>query len=121
MSLAIAVDRLTAIVEQENVALTAMDFSTSIALLEMKRSAIATFELAGKVTGEPRRLDEIARLRAAVLANKILIERAITVQRRVIETVLAVAPKRDTAPRYSADAGVARAFRTAPMTLLARA
>ncbi len=121
MSLAIAVNGLTAILEQENVALTALDFSTSTAMLDMKRSAIAAFELACKVADKPRRLDDIARLRTAVLANTALIERAITVQRRVIETVLAVAPKRDAAPGYRADAGLARAFRTAPMTLLARA
>ncbi len=120
MSLTIALDRLAAIMGRENAALTALDFNAATGLLDEKRAAIEVFEAERMCVASQPSLDAVAGLRAAALANAILIERAIAVQRRVIETVLAVARKRDAAPRYRADAGMARAGRAAPMTLLAR-
>lgn len=120
MSLTIAANRLTAILQQENAALTALDFQAATAFLDVKQAAIAAFEQARASAGVPLRMDEVTRLRAASFANATLVERAIAVQRRVIETVLAAASKREIAPRYRADAGIARARRTAPMALLAR-
>lgn len=121
MSLTIAANRLTAILQQENAALTALDFQAATSFLEAKQAAISAFELARKSAAEPLRMDAVSRLRAASFANATLVERAIAVQRRVIEMVLAAVPKRDTAPRYRADAGMACARRTAPMTLLSSA
>lgn len=121
MSLTITLHRLTAILRRENAALTALDFNAATGLLDEKRAAIEAFELAGRNAPGSPPLDAVAGLRSAALANATLIERAIAVQRRVIESVLAAARKRDAAPRYRADAGMARARHAAPMTLLARA
>jgi len=120
VSLIIALDRLAAIMQRENAALTALDFAAATGLLDEKQVAIEAFEPAGRNAPSFPPLDAVAGLRAAALVNAGLIERAIAVQRRVIETVLAAARKRDAAPRYQADAGMARARRPAPMTLLAR-
>ena len=115
-----AMERLATIVRSENAALAALDFNAALALLGSKHDAIGAFEAASKGGARPDEAD-LARLRDAALDNTALLERAIRVQRRVIETVLASLPPQDAPPRYCPNAAMARARRTAPMTLLARA
>ncbi len=119
-ALADAMKRLATIVRSENAALAALDFTAAFALLKPKQDAIGAFEAASKGGARPDEAD-LARLRDAALDNTTLLERAIRVQRSVIETVLAAVPPQDAAPRYCPNAAMARARRTAPMTLLARA
>ncbi len=105
--------RLADIIGQENQALRAMDLARAGTLLAAKQDATvcfvaaqpaATFEADG---GETRAL--AARLRALAAENRILLERAIAVQGRVIG-IVARAGRMElarAAPRYGAEGRLA--------------
>jgi hypothetical protein len=117
---------LAEILERENAALRAVDYTTASQLADAKARALGDLMdacwgsagLRGRQVTEARdlarRLDELA------AANRALLERAIVVQRRVIASVVRAIPKPAT-PRYAATGGLAQTVRLAPVALVARA
>ena len=91
---------------RENAALEALDLSGAVAVLPEKRRALALLTEADAVavTAEHRQAMEIAlrRLRALAGENRLLLERALTVQSRVIEIVASALPRAEPVRRYAA-------------------
>lgn len=119
---------------RENAALAAMDLPGAMLLLSAKQAQSAAFATAharaaaamadGKSLGENKALAETvgARLRDLADENKLLLERAIRVQGRVIGSIAQVLPRAlATAPRYDASGGIAGAARARPVALSAQA
>ena len=117
-----AVDALSAVLAQENAALTALDPRRAAGLLEAKRQATDALARAGTLhPGALPSRTAAERLRDLALENRRLLERAITVQGRVIGIVARAAARPVAAPRYAAHGGMARVGRTGPVALSARA
>lgn len=118
---------------QENKALAALDLPRAVTLLDRKRQATAAFiaaqaRAASTATAasarDARPLAEqvAAQLRDLADENKRLLERAITVQGRVIGTLARVVPRAlARAPRYNAGGAIADGPRPPPVALSARA
>jgi hypothetical protein len=124
-----AVGRLADTIARENLALGALDLPLAAGMLAEKAAAIAAFNAADSLAqrtgpymlaGRQREetLKQAERLRALAAENKILLERAIAVQGRVIGTIVAGA--KPAAQRYGAKGGL---YHGAPgaMALSARA
>lgn len=112
---------------QENAALKRLDFAAAAALLPAKESAIANLAAcAGNEPAEaapppsPEDLSAARHLAALAAENRALLERAITVQTRVIG-IIASAARQQTAPSYAADGRRGPAARTGAVTLSAQA
>lgn len=75
-----AVAALADVLARENAALAAMDMHGATALLAEKRAALAALEGAATGAREPA----LARLRQLAAENRVLLERAMAVQSRVI-------------------------------------
>lgn len=103
--LAAAAMRLAAVLEQENAALAALDLQSIGALLPEKRAATAAFAAARNAAeGEPkaeRLRPSAARLAALGAENRRLLERAMTVQTRIMGLVAQALPV-TAAPNYCA-------------------
>ena len=120
-----ATEQLVKTLEQENAALAALEMQRATSLLPAKMQALAAFEQAKEFLSS---LPEVAeerdtlsgRLRELVAENRRLLERAMTVQGRVIEIVVSAIPAEDLASRYGTPAK-AYGARTRPLTLSARA
>jgi hypothetical protein len=115
-------ERLAGVLEQENEALSRMDFSAAIALVPAKEAALAELTkhsissaMATAPTGLGQRLGELA------AENQTLLERAVAVQTRVVRIVArACTPHVDTA-QYNRDGNRAPMPRTAALALSTRA
>ncbi len=98
---------LADILQAENAALTALDLPRAASLFAAKTAAVAGFEAARAraanhpITGSAAR-DTANRLRDAVEQNRRLLERAITVQGRVLATIARAARNQATPPQYGA-------------------
>jgi hypothetical protein len=114
-----AARRLTGVLANENAALGAFDIRAATQLLDEKRGAAEAFVAASgdAVAGCG---DALGELLDAARANRLLLERAIAVQARVIGIVARAVP-RAVASGYGADGGLRGAHRTPPITLSARA
>ena len=119
---------------QENRALAALDLPRAVTLLEKKRLATAAFIAAQARAASAAHLPPPPAMRARVAEqvaaqlrdladeNKRLLERAITVQGRVIGTLARVVPRAlARAPRYNAGGAIACGPRPPPVALSARA
>lgn len=115
-----AAHTLTEVLVRENAALEAFDVQAAGRLLEDKRSAAEALSAAHAAAPAGKPGDAIARLRDAARENQTLLERAISVQTRVIGIVARAAGSRD-APRYGSDGGPRAEPRACPMSLWARA
>jgi hypothetical protein len=113
-----AAEALIAILTRENAALSAMDLTNATALLAGKQAATEALVQSGDVSSLDR--DTAERLRALARENQVLLERALTVQGRVI-TLIAGAGAGEQAPRYGAAGRLAAVQRIAPRALSARA
>lgn len=127
--LIIAAQRLTEALRAENEALARLDLNGAAALALPKQQASDAFAAAyaaasrtqSKAEGEDRaRAEELAgRLRELGTENRRLLERAIDLQSRVIETIAGAT--RPTGPGTYGDRGLNRDGRHVPLSLSARA
>lgn len=106
--------RLAAILEQENAALAALDFPRAIALLPEKQEAVRLFS-------DPPPNSVPDHLRDLADTNRRLLERAMAVQGRVIELVVAALPQQAAAGRYTPAGSAQRGGASVAFALLARA
>jgi len=106
----------------ENRALAVLDFAGAVALLGAKQRATEAF-VAAATPVDMRNQNAVAtRLRELAVENKRLLERAVTVQGRVIGAIVRAIPKAvGAAPRYGAGGAFAGATRIRPIALSARA
>ena len=106
-----AAELLADTLEAENAALAALDLPAAAALLEEKRRATQSLCSAGPVDAAHRHDAEqaIDRLRRLSEQNRVLLERAIAVQGRVIEIVASAAVQACAVPRYGACGPIADA------------
>ena len=117
--------RLADTLVRENAALDALDLSGAVALLPEKRQALAVLSQADG-SGLPREMrpameTALRRLRDLAGENRRLLQRALTVQTRVIEVIAGALPRTEPAGRYAAPGTRARAGRPAAWSLVARA
>jgi hypothetical protein len=96
---------LADLLEAENAALTALDLPRAAGMLAAKNAAVATFREAqarARTTPVSRKVAEEVgqKLGAAAEANRKLLERAITVQGRVLETIARAARTHTAPPQY---------------------
>ncbi|MDR3537441.1 MAG: hypothetical protein P4L71_13170 [Acetobacteraceae bacterium] len=120
---AIAV-RLADVLQRENTALAALDLARAASMVAEKRFAADAFALAQGVAGalddQPKVVDVATRLRDLADENRLLLERAIAVQSRVIGVIARAMPP-STTPRYAATGTLTRSARPVAFTLSARA
>jgi hypothetical protein len=110
-----AATRLADMLAEENAALAALDLPRAVAFLPEKQAAITAFIGAAR-TPVPREFVE--RLHSLVQENKVLLERAMAAQGRVIAVIArAAAPPQ----RYGAPHGHGTAGRPVPFALAAQA
>ncbi|MGE0223243.1 MAG: hypothetical protein AB7F35_12055 [Acetobacteraceae bacterium] len=100
-----AAERLAAILARENDRLRATDLTAAVALVPEKRAAtenLATALAAASATPpDPTRVI-LRQVQALGAENQTLLERAMAVQRQVIEIIRGALPKAAAAPRYGA-------------------
>ncbi len=118
-------EAMTAVLEEENAALLALDLPRAIALLPRKHAAadaLASAQASVAPTSAARaELGRTAeRLDTLAAENRRLLERAINVQRDVMVLLARAAPRRAPAPRYTAAGAIAVAV-AGPMALSSRA
>ncbi|MGE0416704.1 MAG: hypothetical protein AB7O80_07855 [Acetobacteraceae bacterium] len=113
------VEALATILAAENQALRILDVGRVTGLVEAKRDALARIAEAptDQVVGDAGLLH----LRGLVAENRALLERAMAVQGRVIELVVAAARPTANAPRYGASGAMALPRQIAACALSARA
>lgn len=118
--------KLADLLEAENAALVALDLPRAAGMLAAKTAAMARFDEARQRAQASPVAQKVARdvtekLGAAAEANRRLLERAITVQGRVLETI-ARAARTQTAPQqYGARGRLAHGRSASAVTLSARA
>jgi hypothetical protein len=99
------VSSLSDTLARENAALDALDLAAAVAVLPDKRRALALLTDAAPVTvsSEQRPAMEAAlrRLRDLAGENRVLLQRALTVQSRVIDIVAGALPRAHPGGRYS--------------------
>ncbi len=113
----LVVRALIEVLEQENDALAAMRLEDAAALLPLKQSSADAISRIVRPVDLPA--DLMTRLRVAARMNQTLLERAMTVQGRVI--ALVAGPAASDAPRYGAGGAIAAARAVAPRAFIARA
>jgi hypothetical protein len=114
-----AAERLAAVMTRENAALAALDLRRAAAMLAEKQEAAAAFVAAQASAGAPS-AELTRRLRDLAQDNRVKLEHAIAVQRRIISMIARAIRDTAPAPRYGATGAMA-AVRTSPYTLSARA
>lgn len=114
---ALVVQALIDVLEQENDALAAMRLEDAAELLPLKQSSADAISRIERPVDLPDAL--MTRLRQAARMNQTLLERAMTVQGRVI--ALVAGPAATDAPRYGAGGALAAARAVAPRAFIARA
>jgi len=117
-----AARRLADVLDRENDALRAMDLRRAAAFLPEKSAAIAalaTSAEAGVVPVTPGLVSVTTRLSSLVSENRVLLERAIAAQQRVIGIVVRAAAAASTGPGYGARGP--RALRPSPIAFATRA
>lgn len=121
-SLIMTAQRLADVLDQENAALRAMDLRRAVSLVPEKAAALAELTAAEGTTPRTAHPDLVlmaARLDGLAKENRVLLERAIGVQRRVIGIVVRAAASVAVAPSYGQQGRRARL--TSPMALSTRA
>ncbi|MCC6719737.1 MAG: hypothetical protein IT555_17785 [Acetobacteraceae bacterium] len=122
---------LAAVLARENAALATLDLPQAAALAQEKRDAAAAFTAAharAAAAGPPPasirpQLEEAAnRLRGLAAENHRLLDRAITVQSRVLDIIARAAPRASVqAPRYGAAGALLGHARALPVAIAASA
>ncbi len=120
-ALTAAAAALAATLAEENAALAALDLGMAAALLAKKRAAAEAFARAQAEPTDPADVAQralAARLRDLAEENRVLLERGLRVQARVLELVARAVP-RLAAPRYGAR-GAPATDAVAPVIVSAR-
>jgi hypothetical protein len=120
---AASTERLAAILAEENAALIAFDLGKTASLLLAKREATAQLLEAqknGAAAPGPQFAAALERIRELAEQNRILLLRAMTAQRRVMELVAQAAARPRPASCYAAS-GLHEAGQATPLALLAQA
>ncbi len=114
--------RLVDVLVQENEALARQDFATAVALLPAKEAALADLTKQPKAVTVPPSLIELGqRIGGLAAENQALLERAVTVQTRIVRMVArACAPMTDMM-QYNRNGIRAPSPRTAALALSTRA
>ena len=113
-----AVTRLTAVLERENAALTAMDLPAATALLAEKTAALTALRDMPAPAG-PEHEAAFRRLASLAADNHALLERAMTAQQRVIGIIAQAAASAVEEPAYGARGRAPRV--SGPIALATRA
>jgi hypothetical protein len=106
---------------EENAALTALDLPRAASILADKQRAVADFIAAQSMPASIAQRNEIARVAALATENHTLLERAMTVQSRVIGVIARAAAPVIEPAGYGAQGERCRAVRPVALALLARA
>ncbi len=115
-----AVKQLAKVLAAENEALTAMDFASAGAMLAPKHAAADALAAALRASSsEEASPDALQELGALAEENRRLLNRAMRVQRRVLDLVAKAARAGQTASRYGAGGKIAPS--TSPRSLARRA
>lgn len=115
-----AVEHLARLLEEENAALEAMDFARAGSLLATKHAAADALAAAWRAAPpDQEQVPALSELGALAETNRRLLNRALRVQRRVLDLVARAARGSMPDGRYSA-AGRPAARQTAPRTLATR-
>lgn len=122
----VAAAQLADLLERENATLRRLDLPAALALLDAKRAAIATFELALQEEGSTIRADDAMqalalRLRDATAENKHLLERAMLAQQHVMSLLAQTARQAGPSGRYGAQGAYVGRVAEAAFALSARA
>ena len=119
-----ATERLADTLARENAALDALDVAGAAVLLPAKRTALAALAEADALSIPPEHrglmADAVRRLQAVAAENRRLLQRALTVQGRVIEVIVGALPREEPAGRYTRPTAYARAPRSPAWSLAAR-
>ena len=113
--------RLADVLDRENDALRVMDLRRAVGLLPEKTAAIADLTAAegvGSTPSNPALVSIAARLDGLARENRLLLERAIGAQRRVIGIIVRAAASVTVAPNYGGQGQ--RAHLKGPMALSTR-
>ena len=114
-----AVRTLSELLRQENEALLAMDFGRAGALLASKHTAADALAAAWRAASGDIPEADLLKLGALADENRRLLNRAMRVQRRVLDLVAKAARSAHPPPRYGAG-GRAAGHTTSPRSLLTR-
>jgi hypothetical protein len=119
--------RLADVLRRENSALAALDLARAASMLAEKRMAADALSVAQSMSGSlggasdrPKLLDAASELKELATENRVLLERAMAVQSRVIGVMVRAAPPAPT-PRYEPTGVLRRTGRPIAFTLSARA
>ena len=117
---------LADLLEAENAALTALDLPRAAGMLAAKTAAMTSFEAARQRAQASPVAQKVARdvtekLGVAAEDNRRLLERAITVQGRVLETIARAARNQAAPQQYGARGRLAHKSNASAITLCARA
>ncbi len=120
-----AAEGLAELLARENAALAAMDLPSATALVEAKRAAADAFVAAqakAVSSGAVPVPDVVRRLSDLAAENRLLLERAMAVQQRVLAIIAEAAPRASAvAPRYGAAGGLVGARTALPVAIAASA
>lgn len=120
-----AAEGLAEVLACENAALAAMNLPSATALIEAKRAATDAFlaAQARAVSAGAVPVPEVVRRLADLAAeNRLLLERAMAVQQRVLAIIAEAAPRASAmAPRYGAAGGLVGARTALPVAIAASA
>lgn len=125
-----AAEGLAELLARENAALAAMDLPSATALVEAKRAAADAFVAAqakaaakGALPAGAVQVPEVVRRLGDLAAeNRLLLERAMAVQQRVLAIIAEAAPRASAvAPRYGAAGGLVGARTALPVAIAASA
>ena len=120
-----AAEGLAELLARENAALAAMDLPSATALIEAKRAAADAFVAAqarAVSSGAVPVPEVVRRLSELAAENRLLLERAMAVQQRVLAIIAEAAPRASAvAPRYGAAGGLVGARTALPVAIAASA
>jgi hypothetical protein len=114
-----AIQRLTDVLTEENAALKRLDFSAAVALVGAKEAALADLTAPPAVAVSRTTLAQ--RLVTLAAENQILLERAISVQTRVVRIIARAATPPPAATRYNGYGRPPNAQRAGALALSTRA
>jgi hypothetical protein len=114
-----AAQRLVDVLTAENAALKRLDFPAAIALVPAKEAALA--ELTGVPAAPVRQPALVQRLAGLAAENQVLLERAISVQTRIVRIIARASAPSPAATRYNGHGGLTATNRAGALAVWTRA
>jgi hypothetical protein len=112
-----AAERLADILARENAALNRLDFPAAVALLAGKEAALAEMAQMPEPVRTPALVALAQRMRVLAEENRVLLERAIGVQTRIVQIVARAVTPAPQGARYSRPDGWMKPQRAAALAL----